>query len=819
MTASFRRALTLALLSSATWGGSAIAADAPEADAAAGVDIVVLGSRSADRSVAQSTAPIDVVGNDALVQTGGAAGQLRDALSALVPSFKVDTGSNAAYNTFGRPAGLRGLSGAHVLVLVNGKRRHPSSIPLPTTAQASGANAVDLDQIPMSAIARVEILRYGAAAQYGSDAVAGVINIVLKSDASGGSATIYGGQRYESDGEQAQIRLNHGFRLPNEGFLNLSADYFFQDFAFRPGLATVQIYPKINGQPDPREATRDRHLTRGGLARTKALYTAYNAELPLSEGGTTTLYSYGTLGIRNIKNGQTYRLPNSTSYIPELYDDVIQPTGRFPDKDFQVLAGLKGKAGAWDWDVSSTFGRHHADNGMEDTLNPSLGPDSPTRFDTFDAIFDQWTSNADIRRGFDIGLASPLNVAIGAEYRHERYQTIVQDEAAYANGGYIYPVGSPFAGQAAAIGAQGGITILPQDAADLRRNNISAYVDLSTQPLPGWDVGVAGRFEHYDDSAGNVVVGKFTTRVELTPTLALRGTVSNGFRAPSLTQQGFASAARGYSIVNGVITGLTTTRTVKPDSAAGIALGAKPLKPEKSVNLSGGLSFTPSPGATLTVDGYAIWLKDRISQTGQLSGTGVNAILAANGLETGQIVNYYTNAIDTRTLGVDVVGQYAQNLGDYGKINWSLGFNYNKTKITDIAATPSQLASLNLTLFDRVAQGYIEVGNPRTKLILGALWDTEPVSLNLRVQRYGSVQLLTAGAVNDQHYGARWITDLEANWHLSSKFDFAVGANNLFDVYPERSTIADSSGSQYYASNSPFGFYGGFYYARATWRF
>ncbi len=239
-----------------------------------------------------------------------------------------------------------------------------------------------------------------------------------------------------------------------------------------------------------------------------------------------------------------------------------------------------------------------------------------------------------------MGLAGPLNIAFGAEYRHERYQTIVQDAAAYSSGGYIYPTGSPFAAQAAAIGAQGGITILPQDQADLKRDNISAYLDFSTQLLSGWDIGVAGRFEHYNDSAGNVVVGKITTRVELTSNLALRGTLSNGFRAPSLTQQGFASASRGYAIVN--------------------------------------------------------------------------AILAANGLETGQIVNYFTNAIDTRTIGVDVVGAYDQKLGDWGKLHWSLGFNYNKTRITDLAATPAQLASLNLTLFDRVAQGYIEVSNPQT---------------------------------------------------------------------------------------------------------
>ncbi|MFT3966161.1 MAG: TonB-dependent receptor [Sphingobium sp.] len=788
---------------------------AAEADARPD-DIIVLGSRSASRTVAESTAPIDVVSNDNLAATGGAASQLRDALASLVPSFKVDTASNGAYNTFGRPAGLRGLSGAHVLVLVNGKRRHPTSIPLPAAGQAPGANAADLDQIPLGAIERVEILRDGAAAQYGSDAVAGVINIVLKKSVGTGAFTLYGGQRYEGDGDQGQARIDYGFRLPNDGSLHLAVDLLDQDYTFRPGLSTQQIYPLVNGQPDPREATRDRRLVRGGLAKVKALYSSYNAELPV---GGLTLYSYGTFGIRDIKNGQTYRLPNSTSFIPELYSDVVQPTGRFPDKDFQILLGGRGALGSWSWDVSSTFGRHHADNGMEDTLNPSMGPQSPTRFDTFDAIFDQWTSNADIRRGFDIGWAEDLNIALGAEFRRERYRTIIQDAAAYLNGQYIYPAGSPFAGQPAAIGAQGGITILPGDAADIARNNISAYLDLSTRPLPGWDIGVAGRFEHYNDSAGNVVVGKVTSRVALTRALALRATLSNGFRAPSLTQQGFASASRGFSIVNGQIAGLTTTRVVAPSSPTGIALGATPLKPERSVNLSGGLAFNPSSALAVTVDAYAIWLRDRISQTGNLSGTGVNAILLANGLESGQIISYYTNAIDTRTLGVDVVGDYSHDLGGWGKVHWSLGFNYNQTRITKIAATPARLANLGLTLFDRVAQGYIEVGNPRTKVILGSDVTVGPVNVNLRLQRYGSVQLLTVGAVNDQYYGARVIADLELGYKASDRVSVAIGANNLFDSYPARSTIVDNSGSQLYAQNSPFGFYGGFYYARATYRF
>lgn len=779
-------------------------------------EIVILGSRSATRTAAESTSPIDTISSTDLIATGGSTGQLRDALASLIPSFKVNVGSNLGTSAFTRSAGLRGLSGSHVLVLVNGKRRHAAASAY-NAGGGSGANAVDLDQIPLGAIERVEVLRDGAAAQYGSDAVAGVINIVLKKSSEGGEASVFAGQRYsyrgKSDGFQGRLRLDHGFKLPNDGFIHAAVEVFSQDYAFRVGPSTERIYPLVGGQPDPREAARDKYIYRGGLARVRALYSSYNAELPI---GDVTFYSYSTASVRDIKVGQSYRLPNSTSVLPELYTDVVQPTGLFPDYDFQFLGGVKGNWSAWAWDVSSTFGRNHVDNGEDDTLNPSLGPTSPTHFDTYDSISDQWATNLDIRRSFNVGLAAPLSLALGAEYRRERYQTIVKDAATYTSGGYIFPAGSVFAGSAAAVGAQGATIILPEDAARITRSNFAVYIDASTQLLPKWDVGASARFEHYDDSAGDVLVGKVSTRIEISPAIAVRATINNSFRAPSLTQQGFASSTRGAIVVNGVITGLTTVRIVKPESAMGAALGATPLKPEKSTNLSGGLSLTPAKNATLTIDGYAIWLKDRISPTSQLRGTGVNAILAANGLETGQVVTYYTNAIDTRTAGIDVVGEYSHRVGDWGKITWSLAFNYNRTKITDLTDTPAQLASLNLTLFDRVAQGVIELGDPRTKLILGSKIEAGPIRANLRLQRYGSVQLFTTNAVNDQHYGARWITDAEISATVGPRIELAIGANNLFNVYPERSTLVDATGGFPFASNSPFAYFGGFFYGRVS---
>ncbi|GAB7529450.1 TonB-dependent receptor [Pseudomonas sp. 3A(2025)] len=792
----------------------ALASAYASADDAVLGTVVSLGNRGDQRSVADSPAPVDVIDSAQLERIGGANSNLRDALTQILPSFQVNTSNNQSGSSVQRPAQLRGLSLAHVLVLVNGKRRHNTATANNNPAsQASGANPVDLDLIPVSAIDHIEVLRDGAAAQYGSDAIAGVINIILKQADNGGKAITTLGQRYrwkgDNDGDTYTQSLNKGLALPNDGFLNLSLDAKKQNWSLRNGEATGSFY--FPG--DARETTVDKRVNRGGLPKIEALNLAYNAELPLSED--VTLYSFSTYGHREAEVGQSFRLPNSTSYIAEIYNGgIMQPSMTLKENDYQVATGLRGENWHdWHWDVSTTYGHDRTDFRQVDTVNPSLGPTSPTAFNTYSAEFGQWTNNLDLTRAFDLGPGNPLQVSGGLEHRHERYQTIAHDPLAYADGGYRYTSG-PLVGQLGAIGAQGAVTILPEDAADLERNSYAGYLDFGLDLTDRWFVGVAGRAEKYDDSAGETTNGKLSTRYSLTDSLNLRATVSNGFRAPSLAQSGFASSSKGYNASIGP--GLTTTRLVRPDSALGAALGAEALTPEKSTNYSLGLNFTPDERTSVSIDAYRIELKDRIAQTGYLSGTGVGQILQANGFSASQSVSYYANAIDTKTTGVDIIGNYLQDLGAWGSVRWNAAANWDETEITNIKDTPAQLNTLNLTLFNRVAQGYITDYNPRTKLILGGNWKVDAWDINLRLTRYGSHDLITSATnpATDQHYSAKWLTDLDIAYAITPRVTLALGANNLFNVYPDKSTVVDSSGAQLYASNSPFGQYGGYYYTR-----
>ena len=799
---------------------------APEDDTVTSETIVVTGTRGSGRTVANSPVPIDVLGADQLLKAGGANTALKDALESLAPSFVVNTRGNATWGTVSKPAGLRGLSGAHVLVLVDGKRRHNSALPFSAAdSQAIGANPVDLDLIPTSAIDHVEILRDGAAAQYGSDAIAGVINIILKSSARGGSLGLTLGQRYRFEGRQdgETVYTSGNIGLPigvDGGFLNLSFDAKKQDWTLRVNPSTQTFFFPVNSQPDPREATVDKRAFRGGTPKIKAFNLFANAAVPL--GDAVTAYVSGSFGQRDGELGQSHRLANTVNVIPELLpaSGVLQPTTQLVEEDFQATAGLKGDVAGWSWDISSTIGRNRVNLFENNSVNPSLGLSSPRDFATFTPIFTQWTNTVDLTRPIALGLAEDAQLSLGVEHRYERFQVIVRDPLAYANGGYVFPSG-PLRGQAAAIGAQAAVLVLPEDAADLKRDNFAGYVDLGAQVTRHWYVAIAGRYEHYTDSAGDTWSGKLSSRYALTPTLAVRGTVSNGFRAPSLSQTGFATGSQTPAIVNGQIAGITSQRNARPDSSLGRALGATPLKPEKSFSLSGGISFQPSSRFTLDIDAYQIDLDDRIARTTTLRGAGIAAILTANGFDPNQAVSYNTNAIDTRTRGVDVVAAYTLRLTDQGlgTIRWNLGFNYNKTTIERIRDTPTQLVTIGLPLFDRVAQSSYTVTLPRTKLILGGDWSLGRLDLTAKTIRYGKVQLLTDNAASDQRYGAKWLTDVEVGYRLTEQFTLAVGANNLFDVYPDRSTVPDVIGSQRYANNSPFGYFGGFYYARGALKF
>jgi iron complex outermembrane receptor protein len=781
--------------------------------------VIVTGVRGQPRTVTESAAPIDVVSAEQLDRMGGAS-SMRDMLSQLVPSFQAQTIASSSWDALARPAGLRGLGGAHVLVLVNGKRRHNSSlINLATFNLSSGSNPVDLDLIPNGAIKNIEVLRDGAAAQYGSDAIAGVINIGLKEDDSG-QFTINAGQRYKfdnrSEGETYSFDLYKGFKLGDAGFLSLTIAGRDQAKTVRGSDLLNRAYFPVNGQDDPREALLDRGRTfTGGLPRNTAINMVVNAGYDF---GGLEAYGGGTLSYRKAAIGQAFRRPNSAQNVLQIYPDGFSPNYTLSENDFQVVGGVRSVDGVWNWDLSSTYGRNFAKHGSENSLNASLGPSSPTEFETFTSAFTQWTNNFDVTRELEIGFAKPLTLAMGLEHRWESFKTVPKDEAAYANGGFVYPVGyGGLVGQSGQVGAQGAITLHPDDAADLSRNSYAAYLDLSTNIIDPLYVNVAGRFEHYDDSAGDVLSGKLSARYELFDGLAFRGTISNGFRAPSLSQTGFAQTSTQIFSVNGV-TQPIDSKTVKTDSPVGIALGARPLKPEKSTNYSVGFAFTAIPRLSVTVDAYRIELRDRILLTSFLTGAGVDAILAANGFQS-YSVRYFANAIDTNTQGIDVVTTYNMRLNDFGSLRLSAAFNYNKTKINKIADNPPELGGLGLVLFNRQQQGIITNSTPTTKLVLSGDWTLGDLSVNLRETRFGKVSYLQTNAAQDQHAPAKWITDIDVSYKLNESTTLAVGANNLFDVYPTEMTLANATGSPNYMANSPFGFYGGYYYGRITLKF
>ncbi|MCJ2185748.1 TonB-dependent receptor [Novosphingobium beihaiensis] len=782
------------------------------------VDIVVTGSRGMPRTVADSPTPVDVISAKDLEKTGKPG--LLAALNTLVPSFNVPTRAGGGTSTVISTGGLRGLNPDQTLILVNGKRRHKTSLINAVSSLYNGSVPVDLDLIPTSAVDHIEVLRDGAAAQYGSDAIAGVINIILKDKTSGGSASFTAGQNMDrSDGETYLADASLGVALGDAGFADVfvSAKKQSASNRARPIADTVQLYTPIDGETDPREATADRLITRnyGGFPA-QAINTGYNAAYDF---GGVELYSFGTFSQRKSELDYTFRYPSNPNSLPELYPNGFRPHRDIREQDFEFTAGLRGEVSGWHWDLATGFGKNRARQTGSNTLNASLGPTSPTSFYIGTLESTEWKNTFDVTKGYAVG-GGNLQVSAGLQFRRETYSVIQGDEASSALGTYSY-IDSNGVTRVPATGAQAANGFTADDAGHLGRNNLGAYLDLAYDPTSAITIGGAVRFEHYDDSSGDTLIAKLNGRYAVTPWLALRGAVSTGFRAPGLAQQIYATTTGQFRIIDGEQVRLQI-KTLPVNSAAAIALGSQPLKPEKSTNFSAGFVLTPIDRLTLTVDAYQIKVKDRIAITSTLTGDAVSAILVANGLSPYISAQYYTNAIDTRTRGIDVVATYSHPLGDLGKMAWNIGYNYNKNIITRISDNPAELASLgpDYVLFDRVSQANLTKNLPKTKLMLGNTTTIGDFTLNTRVVRYGTLASLQNDTTRDRTFGAKWITDAELAWQATEMVQIAVGANNLFNVYPDENGIYSAAyGAGMYPTTSPYGFTGGYYYGRVALSF
>ncbi|NWK95457.1 TonB-dependent receptor [Sphingobium lactosutens] len=838
-------ALKLSLIMASSWSACAMAQDAPqEPQADDGAAIIVTGTRAVGMSAADSAAPVQVLGEAALAKVGQP--NLNQALTQIVPSFTAQTQGTDMSN-FALSARLRGLSPNHTLVMVNGKRRHGSSILQVIAGPFQGSAAPSIDLIPPDAVDHIEILQDGAAAQYGTDAIAGVINLILKDENEGGSFKVTGGQYYDSEGELWSVSGNAGFKLGEDGFFNVTAFHRRQDYT-TTGTGQVQI-TKPDGTLQPNTPAQWSNLTgdalsgiNGGQAKSELSLLFYNMGYDF---GGIEFYSFGDISRRIGYAKQGYRHPSRICNVPgnrggsittAAYDPSLclgntgvvgmVPQQKVEQDEYSITGGVRGDVADWNYDFGVTYGSDKNQIYTIDSANRSLYQNTGfTPTDFYDGMFKltQLTTTLDIRKEFDAGLAGPLTFAFGGEYRREKYTIGAGDEGStYLEGGQSFP------------GYQAS------DAGTFGRHVKAVYANVILEPVDRWTVDLAGRYEDYSDF-GDTKIGKITTRYDFNDAIAIRGTASTGFRAPTL-QEG------NYSATNVSPTGAVLQ--LPPSSTAAQLLGFSALKPEKSTNFSAGIVLRPIPKLAVTLDGYYIKIKDRIAGTAQIRGT-VNGVIqpgnAATGVPTGQQVldaiaargvaidnvpnlgvATFTNGVDTRTMGLDFAASYPVML-DFGRLDLSLSANYTKTKVTK-----NRIPGL----FSAQSVSYLEDASPDYKIGWGGLFTSGKFSLNVRETFYGSSSVLVFPAISGAPsftgvVKAAAITDLEAGYDFTDSVTISVGANNLFNKRPEVPklltgyTIAPGvspyvNGSTTY--NSPYGHgaygsSGGYYYARIDFKF
>jgi iron complex outermembrane receptor protein len=758
--------------------------------------VVVTGTRMADRTVAYSMAPIDVLTPKDLEQTG--APSLAQALRTLLPSFNFPQPSVTDGTDAIQPAQLRGLSPDETLVLINGKRQHTTAIVNVNGTLGRGSSPVDLNAIPMNAIARIEVLRDGAAAQYGSDAIAGVINIILKGGNHGGSVSGTLGQYSKhdnADGRTAQGGADGGFALGQKGWIYLSADYTHQD-------PTNLAGPDLRYPTNPTYGQVTFHY---GIPLLKQKNAAINMQYDLTPQ--VQFYAFSVFNKRNVSAGEFFRsLSAYSASNPAAV--AVYPAGYLPIENSSILdtslvAGLRGTVlDGWHYDLSYNTGGNHWKLDTSNTFNYSLGAASPTGFYIGTLLNREDVLNADFNKGVDLSwLKNPLTVAWGLEHRKDSFTIKQGDAASYAGAGaQVFP------------GYQ------PLDAGTHSRHDNAAYLDLETDFNDQLSGGFAVRHENYSDF-GSTTSWKFSGRYGFNDTVALRATASTGFRAPSLQQEWYSSTAINFVNVGNTLVPFTI-RTFPVNNPAAVALGAQPLQPEKSHNYSIGLVFTPQSGLYATVDLYQISIDNRIILSGNLVGTAVQNYLTSVGIPFVSGGRFFTNAVNTRTRGVDVVGTYPVQLGDSSTLKFTGGLNYNKTTILSIAPNPPQLglAGLTLPVIDRTNQGYITNSTPRDKVFLAADWSLGSWRVHGQATRYGTWTIYGSTPSGDQTYGAKVLLDASVSY-LWNNWDFTVGANNLTNQYPDQNNAANNFGGILaYPNSSPFGFSGAYYYGTATFR-
>ncbi len=744
-------------------------------------EIVVVGTRGEARSALDSPVPIDVISADDIARVQSLGGELGELLQALAPSFSFPRQSNSGSADHVRAAQLRGMNPDHVLVLVNGKRQHTAAVVVLEAKIGLGSNPFDFNTIPLSAIERIEILRDGAGAQYGSDAIAGVVNIVLKSAGEGGGLTAaYGAHRTDfeptgetiTDGHTWSVAGHHGMPLAGDGTVHFGLEYRDRTPTNRAGIG---VLPFFEEQTPANLALDPARVFAPGDGGAEDLYLWYNLALPL---GDNEFYSFARYADRESEGTGFFRYPDGFTSNPAVHPDGFRPITLGDNSDLSLSAGFRGEAFDTQWDLGVTVGENDFESGLRNSANPSLGAASPTSFFLGSFTFTQTIVNADLVRDIDVGgLAGPMSFAYGAELRFETYETGAGEPSSFEAGPVF-----------ADVGAQAGPGLRPESTVDVDRFVYSLYTDLEAEVTDRLELGAAARFEDYDDF-GSALTGKLTAIWHATDAFALRGALGTSFRAPSLAQTGFESTTINFG-EGGMLEQIRHLPPTHPDA---IANGATPLKEEESVNGSVGFVLTPVEDVSVTFDYFQIDVDDRVTFISAPSN-----------------ITFFANRVDTETTGFDVVAIGSFELGG-GRLGWEAAYNRSETDVKN----PELLGAEDLNT--------IETAPPEDKIILSGLWSGERWSFLLRATRFGETTRVFdfgGGFPPPQTYGAKWSLDAEVEAGITDAWRVAVGADNLLDEYPD---LSDPDigffGHLPYDVLSPIGMNGAFFYIRSAYDF
>jgi len=804
-------------------------------------EIIVVGSRSnVARTKTETPAPVDVISVKELAQTGQS--DLTQMINFSAPSF------NSARQTISNgtdhidPATLRGLGPDQVLVLINGKRQHSTALVNVNSTVGRGSVGTDLNAIPVGAIERIEVLRDGAAAQYGSDAIAGVINVILKKNIGNLTFTNQVGQTKQGDGKTYVGNLNYGIGLGNKGgYLNATLNFSDRSPTNRTGSYNNTVYlpilpatrfpgttfyvpltdAQLTSQQQDNALVAQRGFDRNGMivGNSKAQNYAGFLNMALPVSSNWELYAFGGFNQRYGRAAGFYRYPNNTrANNLTIFPDGYLPFIETNIKDYSAAAGIRRTAKTgWNVDLSNVYGGNSIDFSVKNSLNASLGNASPKDFYCGQLSFSQNTSNLNFSKGFqNFGFTKFFNAAFGAEYRIDNYVIKQGEEASWKD---YNPANTP-ANQVKAAGVQVFGGFRPSNEVNKSRSNLGIYVDLESDLTNKLLVGAAARYENYSDFGSNLS-GKLVSRYKFSDVFSLRGGINRGFRAPSLHQKFFSSVSTQFITVAGVNQQREVT-TVRNDADITSRLGIPELKPETSLSYSLGVTSNLSNKLLITIDAYQIDIQDRIVLSGRFSSTIPQLADYFKGTSVTE-AQFFTNAIDTRTRGIDAIFTYKNRFENNTHLTVNVAANFNKTTIEGAVRTPTQLNGLGETLMNREERGRIEVNQPRSKILLSANYQIAKLNFKLQSTRFGEISTIApVDPLQDQTFSAKWISDISVGYKFNKNVALNVGANNVFDIYPD--LIADprlnNDGTVIYSRfATQFGFNGAYYFVNLNLNF